>query len=89
MLCAAWMGGEFWEDWTHTYVWLSPFAVHLKLLHCYWYTPIQNKVFLMYYFRYMFVFFLDVANFIVFYHLFIIIIIFYFTILYWFCHTSA
>ena len=25
------MGGEFWGEWIHLYVWLSPFAVHLKL----------------------------------------------------------
>ena len=31
---AAWMGGEFGGEWTHVYVWLSPFAVHLKPLHC-------------------------------------------------------
>ena len=32
---AAWMGGEFAEEWIHVYVWLSHFAVHLKLLqHC-------------------------------------------------------
>ena len=32
---AAWMGGEFGEAWMHAYVWLSPFAVHLKLSqHC-------------------------------------------------------
>jgi len=32
---AAWMGGEFGEEWIHVYVWLSPFCVHLKLsLHC-------------------------------------------------------
>ena len=32
---AAWMGGEFGEEWTHVYVWLSPFAVYLKLSqHC-------------------------------------------------------
>ena len=32
---AAWMGGEFGGEWTHVYVWLSPFAVHLKLSqHC-------------------------------------------------------
>ena len=30
-----WMGGEFGEEWIHIYVWLSPFAVHLKLSqHC-------------------------------------------------------
>ena len=28
---AAWMGGEFGGDWIHLYVWLGPFAVHLKL----------------------------------------------------------
>ena len=27
---AAWMGGEFGEEWIHVYVWLSTFAVHLK-----------------------------------------------------------
>ena len=33
---AAWMGGEFGGEWIHAYVWLSPFAVHLKLSsqHC-------------------------------------------------------
>ena len=25
------MGGEFGGEWIHVYVWLSPFAVHLKL----------------------------------------------------------
>ena len=28
---AAWMGREFGGEWIHVYVWLSPFAVHLKL----------------------------------------------------------
>ena len=28
---AAWMGGEFRGEWIQVYVWLSPFAVHLKL----------------------------------------------------------
>ena len=29
------LGGEFGGEWIHTYVWLSPFAVHLKLWqHC-------------------------------------------------------
>ena len=28
---AAWMGGEFGGEWIHVYVWLSSFAVHLKL----------------------------------------------------------
>ena len=32
---AAWMGGEFGGEWIHAYVWLSPFAVHLKQSqHC-------------------------------------------------------
>ena len=32
---AAWMGGEFGGECIHVYVWLSPFAVHLKLSqHC-------------------------------------------------------
>ena len=32
---AEWMGGEFRGEWIHVSVWLSPFAVHLKLLqHC-------------------------------------------------------
>ena len=32
---AAWMGEEFWGEWIHVYVWLSPFAVHLKVSqHC-------------------------------------------------------
>ena len=28
---AAWMRGEFGEEWIHVYVWLNPFAVYLKL----------------------------------------------------------
>ena len=28
---AAWMGGEFEEEWIHVYVWLSPFLVPLQL----------------------------------------------------------
>ena len=42
---AAWMGVEFGGEWIHVYVWLSPFAIHLKLpQHCLLigYTPIQN-----------------------------------------------
>ena len=31
---AAWMGREFGGEWIHVYVWLSPFAVHLKLSQC-------------------------------------------------------
>ena len=30
---AAWVGGEFGGEWIHVCVWLSPFAVHLKLSH--------------------------------------------------------
>ena len=31
----AWMGGGLGGEWIHVYVWLSPFAVHLKLpQHC-------------------------------------------------------
>ena len=42
LLCSTWnsaqcyvaasMGGKFRGEWRHVYVWLSPFAVHLKLL---------------------------------------------------------
>ena len=45
---AVWMGGELRGEWIHVYVWLSPFAVHLKLSqHCLLisYTSIQNKKF--------------------------------------------
>ena len=44
---AAWMGGEFGGGWIHMYVWLSFFAVHLKLSQALLisYTPIQNKTF--------------------------------------------
>ena len=32
---ADWMGGELRGEWNHVYVWLSPFAVYLKLSqHC-------------------------------------------------------
>ena len=32
---AAWMGEEFRGERIHVYIWLSPFAVHLKLSqHC-------------------------------------------------------
>ena len=43
---AAWMGVAFGGEWIHVYVWLSPFAIHLKLSqHCLLisFTPIQNK----------------------------------------------
>ena len=29
----AWMRGEFRGEWKHVYVWLSPSAIHLKLLY--------------------------------------------------------
>ena len=29
-LVADWMGGELGGEWIYAYVWLSPFAVHLK-----------------------------------------------------------
>ena len=31
---AAWMGREFGWDWKHVYMWLNPFAMHLKLSRC-------------------------------------------------------
>ena len=32
---AAWMRGEFGEQWIHVHVWLSHFVIHLKLSqHC-------------------------------------------------------
>ena len=32
---AAWVGGEFGGQWIRMYIWLSPFAVHLRLSqHC-------------------------------------------------------
>ena len=32
---AAWIGGEFGGEWIRVYVWLSPFAIYLKLSqHC-------------------------------------------------------
>ena len=44
-LVAAWVGGEFGGEWIHVYVWLSPFAFHLKpSQHCLLigYTPTQK-----------------------------------------------
>ena len=33
---AAWMGDGFGAEWIHVYVWLDPFAVHLRLSqNCY------------------------------------------------------
>ena len=32
----AWMGARFWGEWIPVYVWLSPFAVHVKQSqHCF------------------------------------------------------
>ena len=50
----AWMGREFGGKWMDVYVWLGPFAAHLKPSQCcssittllIGYTPIQNKKFL-------------------------------------------
>ena len=44
----AWMGGKFGGERIQVYVWLSPFAIHLKLSQHYLlisYTPTQNKNF--------------------------------------------
>ena len=42
---AAWMGGELGGEWIHVYVWLSPFAVCLKLSLLISYTLMQKKKF--------------------------------------------
>ena len=44
---AVWMGGEFGGEWIHAYVWLSPFAVHLKPIPTLsiGYTPEENEKF--------------------------------------------
>ena len=34
MLCGSLDGRKFGRGWIHVYVWLSPFAVHLKLSQC-------------------------------------------------------
>ena len=31
MVCGSLDGKGVWGEWIHVYVWLSPFAVHLKL----------------------------------------------------------
>ena len=41
---AAWMGGEFEGEWIHVCVWLSPFAVHLKLSKHYYLSVLQYKI---------------------------------------------
>ena len=38
---AAWMGGEFGGEWIHVYVWLSHFAMHLKLSQHWLYSNIK------------------------------------------------
>ena len=40
---AAWIGQEFGEEWIHIYVWLSPFAVHTKLLQ-HWVSLVAKMV---------------------------------------------
>ena len=42
---AAWMGGRFGGQWIHVYIWLSPFAVQLKIVTTLLtgYIPIQKK----------------------------------------------
>ena len=42
---AASMRGEFGAEWIHVYVWLSPFAVHLKLLQLCLSAMLQHKKF--------------------------------------------
>ena len=44
MLCASWMEGEFVGEWIHVYLWLSPFAVQLKLSQRCSLTIPQNKI---------------------------------------------
>ena len=46
MLCGSLGRRGVWGRWIHVHVWLSPFAIHLKLSqHCQpiGFTPIQNK----------------------------------------------
>ena len=45
---AAWMGGEFGEEWIHVHLWLSPFIVSPENYHNIvnqLYPPIENKKF--------------------------------------------
>ena len=37
---AAWMEGEFGGEWTHVYVWLSPFTIHPIVTLLTDYTPL-------------------------------------------------
>ena len=41
---AAWAGRQFGGEWLHAHVWLSPFAVHLKLLQCCSSAILQDKM---------------------------------------------
>ena len=41
---AAWLGGELGGEWTHGYVWLSPFAVCLKLSQHRYLATLQYKM---------------------------------------------
>ena len=45
---AAWMGGEFREEWIHVYVCLRPFTAHLKLLQYCQLAITQYKIFFKY-----------------------------------------
>ena len=40
---AAWMGGEFEGEWIYVYVWLSPFAVYMKLSQHSYFSICQYK----------------------------------------------
>ena len=43
MLCGSLDGRGVWREWIHAYVWLSAFALHLKLLqHCFFFFPFQT-----------------------------------------------
>ena len=38
------VGGEFGREWIHVYVWLSHFAVRLKLLQHFYLAILQYKI---------------------------------------------
>ena len=40
---APWMRGEFGAEWIYVYVWLSPFAVYLKLSQHSYFGTLQYK----------------------------------------------
>ena len=43
MLWGSLDGKGVWGEWIHVYMWLGPFAVHLKLSHCQLTVP-QHKI---------------------------------------------